>query len=265
MKKIDRNLIGQKFGKLLVISRGEDIFIGKTKPHRRRTWNCLCDCGNEKNVVENNLMSGNTISCGCVYLWSRHQTKNHKTNKYDLSNEYGIGYTQNGEEFYFDLEDYDKIKDYCWCIMRDGYVSCANKKLRLHRLVNGNIPENMVIDHINHNKADNRKCNLRICTVSNNNMNTTLYHNNTSGCKGVSWHSRDCIWEVHINVNKKSIYGGRYSNYEDAVKRRKELENKYFGEYSYENSLNVGDVYGDPNRYNNDKGGEYNGMECILS
>ena len=36
-----------------------------------------------------------------------------KYNTYDLSGEYGIGYTSKGEEFYFDLDDYDKIKDYC--------------------------------------------------------------------------------------------------------------------------------------------------------
>ena len=40
---------------------------------------------------------------------------NKKYNKYDLSGEYGIGWTSNtNQEFYFDLEDYDKIKDYCW-------------------------------------------------------------------------------------------------------------------------------------------------------
>lgn len=39
--------------------------------------------------------------------------KNKRYNRYDLTGEYGIGYTNQGVEFYFDLEDYDKIKEYC--------------------------------------------------------------------------------------------------------------------------------------------------------
>ena len=46
-----------------------------------------------------------------------------KENKYDLSGKYGIGYTYKGDEFYFDLDDYTLIKEHCWCIDHEGYVS----------------------------------------------------------------------------------------------------------------------------------------------
>ena len=64
-----------------------------------------------------------------------------KENKYDLSGKYGIGYTYKGDEFYFDLDDYTLIKEYCWCIDHEGYVSTnlwdddKKKSIRMHRLI----------------------------------------------------------------------------------------------------------------------------------
>lgn len=52
-------LDGQRFGRLLVKSRG-----GKVKNHY--TWDCICDCGKETNVMGSSLMYGNTKSCGCL-------------------------------------------------------------------------------------------------------------------------------------------------------------------------------------------------------
>ena len=54
-----------------------------------------------------------------------------KYNTYDLTGEYGIGYTSKDEEFYFDLEDYDKIKDYCWRITMQGYVRAYSPKTKI--------------------------------------------------------------------------------------------------------------------------------------
>lgn len=58
MKFIDRT--GQRFGKLVVISLAP-------KRGRRTFWNCLCDCGGEREIVADNLVSGHTVSCGCVH------------------------------------------------------------------------------------------------------------------------------------------------------------------------------------------------------
>ena len=60
-----------------------------------------------------------------------------KYNTYDLSGEYGIGYTSKGEEFWFDLNDYNKIKDYCWYYNSNGYLCSQNancKHIYFHRL-----------------------------------------------------------------------------------------------------------------------------------
>ena len=57
------------------------------------------------------------MSCGCML----HDIKG---NKYDLNREYGIGWTSNtNQEFYFDLEDYDKIKNYTWLETDSGYIA----------------------------------------------------------------------------------------------------------------------------------------------
>jgi hypothetical protein len=157
-----------------------------------------------------------------------------KYNTYDLTGGYGIGYTLKGEEFYFDLDDYDKIKDYCWSTDNDGYIVSVknNKGIKLSRLVmNANKLDQ--VDHIFHNLNDNRKHNLRIVTNSQNQMNAVKPKNNTSGVKGVSWHKNIKRWIAKINFNNKQIHIGSFSNFEDAVEARKQAEEKLFKDYNF--------------------------------
>lgn len=82
-----------------------------------------------------------------------------KYNKYNLTGEYGIGYTEKGEEFYFDSEDYDLIKDYYWAINNGGYLTSTknNKTLYFTKLVKNS---KKTMRYLNRNKLDNRKKNL---------------------------------------------------------------------------------------------------------
>lgn len=249
MVKVREDLTGQKFGKLTVLKQAED-YIDKNGIHIARWW-VKCDCGSNEFIVRGNkLKNGYTKSCGCMQkeAITKIGHANKKYNKYDLSGDYGIGYTSKGEEFWFDLEDYDKIKNYCWHYDDQGYVKSdiyiENKHLRisLHRLIM-DFPESKEVDHIIHlpkgqKKFDNRKSNLRIVNESENQMNKHKQGNNTSGIVGVSWHSRDSVWEAYISYNNKQIYLGRFNNKEDAAFARKIAENKYFGEHSFENSGN---------------------------
>ena len=238
------DLCGQKFGKLLVVERVEDYIDPKSQKHIKQ-YLCKCDCGTVKIVKGSSLKSGNTKSCGCVRLANsiKANQNNKKFNKYDLSGEYGIGYTSKGEEFYFDLEDYEKIKGYTWRVNKKGYVHTSlqfdNKRqvIMMHNLVMGNESDDVIIDHITHNVNDNRKSQLRQTVHSQNNMNHSLYKNNTSGCSGVTWKEKNQKWEVRINVNKKRYNLGLYDDLNEAIKVRKEAEQKYFGEYSYDNSM----------------------------
>lgn len=168
-----------------------------------------------------------------------------KFNQYDLSGEYGIGLTYNtNKEFYFDIEDYDKIKDYCWFETDKGYIQTNTKtgnkvdgrgNLKLHRLITNNEWE--IVDHVNRNRADNRKENLRQCTRTQNNTNKELYSNNTSGVMGVGWHKKHQKWQVTININKKHKYLGIFIDKEEAIRVRLQAEADYYGEFAPQRHL----------------------------
>ena len=249
-----KDLTGQKFGRLTVIKRGED-YIGKNGRKTIRWW-CLCDCQLElpederelKLIIGDNLRSGHTTSCGCYHrdLLVKKNKDKKQYNKYVLTKEYGIGCTSKAQEFYFDLEDYDEIKNYTWWYDKNGYVVTKkdNITIRMHRLVmNLDTTKekcDLEVDHINHLKHDNRKSNLRIVTRSQNIMNQKTRKDNTSGVVGV--HRHENKWEVRICVDGESIYSGVFDDKKDAINKRIELEEKYFGEFSYNNSMRLSEV-----------------------
>ncbi len=225
--------------RLKVIKQIEDHVYPSGVHTARWICECLCEEHNMIEVIGKSIRNGNTKSCGCLEHESKCMSKNKKYNKYDLSGEYGVGYTENGDEFWFDIEDYNLIKDYCWHI-HHGYVEAREDDyaISMHRLVLGlDKDDNRKVDHIKHNKFDNRKKYLRICEHIDNCKNKVLSKNNASGYKGVVWHSRDSIWEAYITVNKNKIYLGRFSNKLEAVKARKRAEEKYFKDFSYDYSM----------------------------
>lgn len=235
------DLTKQKFGKLTVIKQLPDHYTsGGNKVHK---WLCKCDCGRDDNIIcsTGDLRSGKRWRCTyCVRdeASKRITDRNKKENKFNVNGDYGIGYTFNDEEFWFDLEDYNLIKPYTWYKHHNYFVAKINgKSIGLHKLVMGDLDNEYDIDHIKtENKFDNRKLNLRKTTRQENNCNRKLSRNNTSGVTGVRWHSRDKIWEAWIRYNYEDIYLGRFTRFEDACKARKEAEEKYFKEHSYDNS-----------------------------
>ena len=104
----------------------------------------------------------------------------------------------------------------------------------MHKLIM-NPESGYTVDHKNHLRYDNRKSNLRICTQAQNNMNQRLRSCNTTGCIGVYYDRGK--YQAKIFINNETINLGRYDNFEDAVKARKEAEKKYFGEYAYDTSI----------------------------
>lgn len=166
-----------------------------------------------------------------------------QSNTYDLSGEYGVGYTLKGEEFWFDLDDYDLIKGYCWHYTQKGYLEATDsetrKVIKLHRLIMGVVDTDIQVDHKRHptiyeHKVDNRKSNLEIVNQSENSMNRSLAKNNTSGVVGVAWSKLEQKWKAYIKINQRMIHLGTFSNKEDAIKARKNAEIQYFGEHRYD-------------------------------
>lgn len=237
------DLRNKKFGRLKVIKRD----IEKTKNKKDVYWFCKCSCGNEEliSVSAKQLKSGSTSSCGCIRIEKLIELNKNKKKycEYDLSGEYGIGYTTNTQrKFYFDLEDYDKIKDYAWIEMKN-YVRAGienGKKVFLHRFVYGET--HPIVDHINHNTFDNRKCNLRGCTNGQNQRNRKLASNNSSGVVGVNWDKNIGKWRARICINGKRIELGNFNSFDRAVDARKKAEKKYFKKWAYDSSVGLNNI-----------------------
>lgn len=246
------DLTGQTFGELTVIERAPDYILPCGKP--QTMWKCRCSCGKDDFVTRAlQLKNGDSKSCGHLQreIVSKMRKESKSYNTYDLSGKYGIGYDNNGREFYFDLEDYELIKNYYWMInSSDGYVEANidnendKTRIKLHRLVMNVLDKDwkkIQIDHIHgkESRFDNRKSNLRIATISQNVMNIGLRSNNTSGFTGIDWCKKKEKWRARIRINKKYIYLGEFKNLEDAVEARKNAEIKYFGEFSYDYSQQI--------------------------
>lgn len=212
-------------------------------PYERQIIKCLCDCGREKKVEKHNLVKGKTKTCGnkdCEYyrkIMSEgvKQGRGFNGNTYKILDNYVIGYTHTGEEFYIDTEDFPLVKQHSWNSKTKGYLMATinGKHIMLHRFIM-NSKNGEIVDHINHNIKDNRKSNLRIVTTSQNQMNKGLQKNNTSGHRGISWHKNKQKWISQICLDGKLKYLGIFDNIEDAINARKEAEIKYFGEFNYQ-------------------------------
>lgn len=240
------DLTGKKFGNWLVLELCKEKYYDSSGRGRYQ-YLCECQCDNKTRriILGSNLSSGKTRSCGCLRGKLISESKM-ITNKYDLSGEFGKGYTEKGEEFWFDLEDYDLVSEYCWHTDKAGYLVAGVKNdqnryttIKLHRLIMGVKDPMLQVDHIGHNLSDNRKRNLRVVSNQENARNKRLLSSNTSGVTGVYFDKKCNVWVSQIKTNDKVIVLGRYSDFDDAVSARKEAEDKYFGEYSYDNSIEI--------------------------
>lgn len=220
-----KDMTGEKFGRLTVIERVPNL------PNSRVTrWKCLCECGNIIYTNRNNLIHNKVKSCGCLAKeLAKERFK--KYNKYIKKDNYYVGYTSNThKKFYIDFDDYDNIKEHCWYEMNTGYCATKinGKIITLHKYL---MNKGKIVDHINRNKLDNRKNNLRYVNSQQNAMNKSKQSNNTSGVTGVFYCKNRKKWVSQITINKKS-YIKRFDTKEEAIKFRKECEKIYFKEYA---------------------------------
>jgi hypothetical protein len=219
------NLVGNKYSKLTVL---DEPPIYK---NNNFYWRCKCDCGNENVLVRGSHLTGGDIkSCGCLL-------REKLGNNYDLNEACGVGYTSKNEKFYFDVEDYELIKDYTWYISNVGYVvnHTNNIILLLHRLIMNCKDHSFVVDHIDRNPLNNRKNNLRITDERMNQLNRKNNKNNKWGVMGV--YKNKNTWTSTIRYYGKDICLGRFDNFEDAAIARLKFEKENLGECASQRHL----------------------------
>lgn len=109
-----------------------------------------------------------------------------------------------------------------------GYVqiSIGNVRYSAHRLawvyIHGSIDQNLIIDHINRVRNDNRIDNLRLVTHSVNNSNRELNKNSVSKHSGVIWNKSKSKWQVSIRINGRKFSCGNFSSLENAISARRD-------------------------------------------
>jgi len=125
-----------------------------------------------------------------------------------------------------DLDDIDKCSSHKWYLDSVGYArtSVDKKKIRLHKLIT-QTDGTTIVDHINRNKLDCRKVNLRIVDYSMNALNRDVQSNNKCRERGV-YQTQAGYWYAHMKI-KGIILSKTFSTKEEAIKQRKKWEKEY--------------------------------------
>ena len=216
-KKYSDIKIGDRFGRLTIIFEAP-------KRGSHKCWNCKCDCGKITTVKGSNLKQGGTKSCGCL---RREINKVKKNNKFEIVDDEVKVFIKN-TFFVISKESLWILKNYTWC-SRNGYISTRieiwPKYLFLHRLIMKEEllrPENKgkVIDHINGNPLDNRLCNLRIVTISQNGINRKRR-------KDYGIYKTGFSWICKIQIESKMNYLGTFYEKKLAIQARDKWESEH--------------------------------------
>lgn len=135
--------------------------------------------------------------------------------------------------------DYKYLMQWKWhCdrgyALRSGYMNGIRPKIRMHRAILERLgfKDFEECDHINRNKLDNRRLNLRPVTHRQNMYNQNQRGNNTSGYTGVSWYKNYKKWRVQIPINGRNTHVGYFDDIEEAKRVRDKVVKKHYGEFA---------------------------------
>lgn len=138
-----------------------------------------------------------------------------------------ISLTQ-GKSCIVDDEDYAWLSQWKWCY-NSGYAKRGMRRdgkqihFKMHRLI-ANTPKGLDTDHINRDKLDNRRCNLRVCGRPLNIMNRPKRRDNTSGFKGVTFHKDKNKFAAQIGINGRTKHLGFFYTPEEAYMEYRKAE-----------------------------------------
>ena len=219
------DITGQRFGRLVAIKP-----IGNKGKKVGVYWLCQCDCGNNKEVRASRLLQGYTKSCGCL---AKETSKKNGRNALLTRNK--VHAVQVGQRFgkLVAIKPVDKnikgnILWECQCdcgntiIVRADSLRDSNTKSCgcLKRVAGKEIAESILYERVRSFCYDGTYI-PRI-------KSKKLQRNNTSGVTGVHWQPKIAKWVAKIGFRGKRIHLGCFDNLEDAIRARKEAEEKYF-------------------------------------
>lgn len=144
-----------------------------------------------------------------------------------------------------DDEDYERLNQWKWYCNRHYAVRQSKKiggkqtTIFMHKEIVVCRDPYLEVDHINGNKLDNRKANLRLCTPSQNIANTPVRKDNETGYKGVSHEKRwgGNTWRARIQINGQREVLGYFASPEDAARAYDRAAKEIFGEFAHLNFL----------------------------
>lgn len=143
-----------------------------------------------------------------------------------------------------DDQDFELVNKWKWNCSSRGYAvrmdwskgKHSPTSIYMHRLLI-KAPVDLVVDHINGNKLDNRTNNLRVCSQRQNCANSSIPKNNKSGYKGVSWYKAYKKWAASIMVDRKSLFLGYFDDVIDAANAYNRAAIENFGEFAKLNEV----------------------------
>lgn len=197
-----------------------------------------------ENLTSKDFCNKYKVSESSIPRWKRHLGisvfigRNRSLNNWVKKDGYYVGYTKNTNiKFFIDEENYETVKNYTWRESDSGYIETHinGKRYFQHRFIlfgfNREVNlKNGIVDHINQNKRDNRKNNLRITSNSVNQLNRGLRKDNKSGYTGVSYCNRDDVFKASISRNNEGIELGTFKSFEEAIKIRQQIERNLYSE-----------------------------------
>lgn len=197
----------------------------------------------ESNTQHINYQGVSMIVCGKHYAqylkYGKFLDENPKTcfdsNEYEITNEGVWIYCFNRKQepsgkFLIDLDDLERVISKKWRYWKGNYYTGNFRPISIYRFIL-NATEEQTIDHINGNRADNRKQNLRFVSQQQNTINKAIQKNNKSGIAGVGWDKNRNKWFAEIRFEGTKCYLGRYKLLEDAVFVRYQAETLLFKEF----------------------------------
>lgn len=132
-----------------------------------------------------------------------------------------------------DLQDFEHLSQYRWHLKRawptsPGYAQrrAGGVQVAMHRQILGLPPRRdggPEADHVNRNGLDNRRCNLRVVTRSQNNQNRPAQHNAKSPYRGVWWASDKGKWRASVKLDGRRYYGGYFTDEAQAAEAARQL------------------------------------------